>query len=180
MALSATIHNFTIGLSDVDRGVYQTLALKLARHPSESAEHLVTRLLAYCLEYAEGLAFSRGLSAAEEPALAVRDLTGALQVWIDVGSPTAARLHKAAKAAPRVVVYTHRDPALLRRQLAGEKIHRSEALELYAIDRDVIEGLVTRLERRMTFELSVTDRHLFISVGEATLSGDVETIRLEA
>jgi len=180
VALSATIHNFTIGLSDVDRGVYQTLALKLARHPSESAEHLVTRLLAYCLEYAEGIAFSRGLSAAEEPALAVRDLTGALQVWIDVGSPTAARLHKAAKAAPRVVVYTHRDPALLRRQLAGEKIHRSEALELYAIDRDVIEGLVTRLERRMTFELSVTDRHLFISVGEATLSGDVETIRLEA
>jgi len=137
-------------------------------------------LLAYCLEYAEGIAFSRGLSAAEEPALAVRDLTGALQVWIDVGSPTAARLHKAAKAAPRVVVYTHRDPALLRRQLAGEKIHRIEALELYAIDRDVIEGLVTRLERRMTFELSVTDRHLFISVGEATLSGDVETIRLEA
>ena len=178
MALSATIHNFTIALSDVDRGVYETLALKLARHPSESAEYLVTRLLAYCLEYAEGIAFSRGLSEPEQPALAVRDLTGTLKSWIDVGSPDAARLHKAGKAAPRVVVYTHRDPALLRRQLEGEKIHRPEALELYAIDRGLTDGLVQRLERRMSFELSVTDRHLFISLGEATLSGPVERFRL--
>src|SRR6185295_2522662 len=176
VALSATIYNFTIGLSDVDRAVYDTLLLKAARHPSESAEHLVTRVLAYCLEYAEGIAFSRGISSPDEPALAVRDLTGALKVWIDIGSPDAARLHKAAKAAPRVAVYTHKDPAQLRQQLAGEKIHRAEALELYAIDRDVIAGLVKRLERRMNFDLSVTDRHLFISVGNETLSGDVSRI----
>jgi len=178
VALSATIHNFTIGLSDVDRGVYETLALKLARHPSESAEYLVTRLLAYCLEYAEGIAFSRGLSEPEQPALAVRDLTGVLKSWIDIGSPDAARLHKAGKAAPRVAVYTHRDPALLLRQLAGEKIHRPEALELYAIDPALIGGLVQRLERRMAFDLSVTDRHLYLSLGEATLSGAVERFRL--
>jgi uncharacterized protein YaeQ len=178
VALSATIHNFTIGLSDVDRGVYETLALKLARHPSESAEYLVTRLLAYCLEYAEGIAFSRGLSEPEQPALAVRDLTGVLKSWIDIGSPDAARLHKAGKAAPRVAVYTHRDPALLQRQLAGEKIHRPEALELYAIDPALIGGLVQRLARRMAFDLSVTDRHLYLSLGEATLSGTVERFRL--
>ena len=178
LALSATIYNFSIQLSDVDRGVYEALALKLARHPSESAENLVTRLLAYCLEYAEGIAFSRGLSESEQPALSVRDLTGALKVWIDVGSPDAARLHKAGKAAPRVVVYTHKDPAQLQRQLEGEKIHRPEALELYAVDRDIVAGLVQRLERRMAFDLSVTDRHLFISVGNATLSGSVEPIPL--
>ena len=106
MALSATIYNFTIGLSDVDRGVYETLALKLARHPSESAEYLVTRLLAYCLEYVEGIAFSRGLSEPEQPALSVRDLTGTLKSWIDVGSPDAARLHKAGKAARAVFTPT--------------------------------------------------------------------------
>jgi uncharacterized protein YaeQ len=178
LALSATIYNFSIQLSDVDRGVYEALALKLARHPSESAENLVTRLLAYCLEYTEGIAFSRGLSESEQPALSVRDLTGALKVWIDVGSPDAARLHKAGKAAPRVVVYTHKDPAQLQRQLEGEKIHRPEALELYAIDRDIVAGLVQRLERRMAFDLSVTDRHLFISVGDATLSGTAERIFL--
>ncbi len=180
MALSATIYNFSIQLSDVDRGVYEALALKVARHPSETGEHLITRVLAYCLEYAEGIGFSRGISEPEEPALAVRDLTGVLKVWIDIGAPDAARLHKAGKAAPRVAVYTHKDPAQLRLQLAGEKIHRAEALELYAIDRELVAGLVKRLERRMQFDLSVTDRHLFVSVGDATLSGDVEAINLDA
>ena len=178
MALTATIHTFSIQLSDVDRAVYEALALKVARHPSESAEHLLTRVLAYCLEFAEGIGFSRGISEPEEPALSVRDLTGTLKVWIDIGSPDAARLHKAGKAAPRVAVYTHKDPAQMRHQLAGERIHRAEALELYAIDRELIAGLVQRLQRRMNFDLSVTDRHLFLSIGDATLSGDVERISL--
>ena len=179
MALSATIYNFAVNLADADRGVYEALALKAARHPSESAEFLVSRVLAYCLEYAEGIAFSRGISEPEEPALSVRDLTGVLKAWIDIGSPDAARLHKASKAAPRVAVYTHKDPALLRRALVGEKIHRVEALELYAFDRELIDGLVKRLERRMRLSLSVTDRHLFVSVGDATLSGAVERVRLD-
>jgi uncharacterized protein YaeQ len=179
MALTATIYTISIGLSDVDRSVYETLALKVARHPSETEEHLLTRVLAYCLEYAEGIAFSRGISDPDEPALSVRDLTGALKVWIDIGSPDAARLHKAGKAAPRVAVYTHKSPAQLRKQLAGERIHRADALELYAIDRDLIAGLVKRLERRMSFDLSVTDRHLFLSVGNTTLSGAVDRFRLE-
>jgi len=179
MALTATIYTFAIQLSDVDRGVYEPLSLKVARHPSESAEHLVTRVLAYCLEYAEGIAFSRGISDPDEPALSVRDLTGALKVWIDIGSPDAARLHKAGKSAPRVAVYTHKDPALLRRQLEGEKIHRPEALELHAIDRELVAALVRALERRMKIDLSVTDRHLFLSIGEITLSGAVERIVLE-
>ena len=180
MALGATIYNFSVQLSDVDRGVYETLALKVARHPSESAEFLVTRVLAYCLEFAEGIAFSRGISEPDEPALSVRDLTGALKVWIDIGSPDAARLHKAAKAAPRVAVYSHRAPAQIRQQLAGERIHRGDALELYAIDRALVAGLVERLERRMAIDLSVTDRHLFLSVGDVTLSGAVDRVRLDA
>ncbi len=178
MALSATIYNFSIQLSDVDRGVYEALALKVARHPSETEEHLLTRVLAYCLEFAEGIGFSRGISNPDEPALSVRDMTGALRVWIDIGAPDAARLHKAGKAAPRVALYTHKDPAQIQRQLAGERIHRSEALELYAIDRDLIAGLVRLLERRMKIDLSVTDRHLFLSIGDATLSGAVERIDL--
>ena len=179
MALTATIYNFTIQLSDVDRAVYETLALKAARHPSESGEYLVTRVLAYCLEYAEGIGFSRGISDPDEPALSVRDLTGTLKVWIDIGSPEAARLHKASKAAPRVAVYTHKDPAQIQRQLAGERIHRPEALELYAIDRELVAGLVKVLERRMKIDLSVTDRHLFLSIGDITLSGSVERVRLD-
>ena len=180
LALGATIYNFTIQLSDVDRGVYQSLALKVARHPSEAEDHLVARVLAYCLEFTEGLSFSRGLAEPEEPALAVRDLTGELRAWIDIGAPDAARLHKAAKAAPRVAVYTHKAPAVLLRQLEGERIHRAQTIELYALDRELIAGLAGRLERRMAFDLSVTDAHLFISMDGLTLSGAIERLALEA
>jgi len=179
MALGATIYHFPVQLSHVDRGVYEALAVKVARHPSEAEDYLVARVLAYCLEYSEGLAFSRGgLSDPDEPALAVRDLTGALCAWIDVGAPDAARLHKAGKAAPRVAVYTHKQPAALLRQLEGERIHRADAIELYAFDRELVSGLVARLERRMAFDLSVTDGHLFISVGGDTLSGELQRLSL--
>ncbi len=110
VALTATIYTADIDLADHDRGVYETLALRVARHPSESDEYLVTRLLAYALEYTEGLEFSTGgLSSPDDPALAVRDLTGALRAWIEIGWPDGARLHKAAKASPRVAVYPHKD-----------------------------------------------------------------------
>ncbi|MEP6691425.1 MAG: YaeQ family protein, partial [Gemmatimonadaceae bacterium] len=149
MALSSTVYTLTIQLANVDRGVYETLALRVARHPSETEEYLLTRVLAYCLEYAEGIEFSKGLSEPDEPAIAVRDLTGALRAWIEIGAPDAARLHKASKAAPRVVVYTHKDPVQYVRQLAGERIHRADAIELYAVDRDLLAALAARLERRM-------------------------------
>jgi uncharacterized protein YaeQ len=171
MALGATIFNFDIDLADADRGVYETLALRVARHPSESEEYLVTRLLAYCLEYREGIAFSNGIADPDEPAITVRDLTGALLAWIDIGAPDAARLHKAAKAAPRVVVYTHRDPDQLVRQWAGERIHRAGDLELYRVDRDLLAGMVAALERRMSFAMSVTDRHVYVSLGSNGIDG---------
>jgi uncharacterized protein YaeQ len=174
VALTATIYTFDVQLADVDRGVYETLALRVARHPSETEEYLLTRVLAYCLEYAEGIEFSKGLAEPDEPALAVRDLTGARRAWIEVGAPDAARLHRASKATPRVAVYTHKDPAQLLRQLAGARIHRAEALEVYGVDRELLAGLAARLERRMSLELAVTDRHLFVTTGGATLSGAVE------
>lgn len=173
MALNATIYNFDIDLADTDRHVYESVALRMARHPSESEEYLVTRLLAYLLELSEGIEFSRGVSDADEPAITVRDLTGAVTSWIEIGAPDAARLHKASKAARRVAVYTHKDPAQFLRQLAGEKIHRIEALELYAVDRRLVSALAARLERRLALSISVTDRELFVSVGSETLTGSV-------
>jgi uncharacterized protein YaeQ len=177
MALGATIYNFEVQLSNVDRGVYEKLSIKAARHPSESDEYLVTRVLAYCLEYTEGIAFSKGgLSNPDEPPIAVRDLTGVLQAWIDIGLPDAARLHRASKAAPRVAVYTHRDPDALRKNLDGARIHRQEALELYAFGRDLISALVKNLERRTAWDVSLTDGSLFVGVGTATLAGEVTAL----
>jgi uncharacterized protein YaeQ len=178
MALSSTMYVFTVRLADADRAVYETLELRVAQHPSESPEFLVVRVLAYCLEYTEGIAFSKGLSDPEEPAILVRDLTGALQSWIEVGMPEAARLHKASKAARRVVVYTHRDVEPWLARLEGERIHRAEALEIFAVDRELVAGFVSRLTRRMEFDLSVSERHLYISLGDTTFSGIVEAKRL--
>jgi uncharacterized protein YaeQ len=178
MALTATIYNFDIELADSDRKVYDSLALRVAKHPSESEEYLVARVLAYLVEYAEGIEFSRGVSSPDEPAIAIRDLTGAIRTWIDVGTPDAARLHKASKAAARVVVYTHKDPAQFLKQLAGERIHRAEALELYAFDRTLVSQLVERLDRRVTFSLSINDGELYVSIGSENLSGKV--VRLTA
>lgn len=177
MALTATIYNFDVDLSDTDRGVYETLALRVARHPSESEEYLVARVLAYLLEFEDGIEFSRGISTPDEPAIAVRDLTGALRVWIDIGTPDAARLHKASKLAPRVAVYTHKDPGQFLKQLTGKTIHNAGALELYAMDRALVSALVTRLERRLAFSVSVTERELYISIGPDQLTGRVDTLR---
>lgn len=179
MALTSTVYTFDIQLADVDRGVYESLALRVPMHPSESEPYFVARLLAYCLEYAEGIQFSRGVSDPDEPTIAIRDLTGALTAWIEIGAPDAARLHKASKASPRVAVYTHRDPVSVQRQLAGEKIHRAESIPLFALDRELIAELANRLERRMKFDLSVTDGTLYVVLGNDTLSGVVERLALQ-
>ena len=178
MALTATIYNFDIDLADSDGGVYESIALRVAQHPSESDEYLIGRVLAYLLEYQEGIEFSRGVSDPDEPMISVRDLTGRIQSWIDIGTPDGARLHKASKATDRVVVYCHKDPSQWLKQLADAKIHRAAALELYAIDRKLVADLVARMDRRMSFAVSISGRELFVSIGSDNLSGHVSPLDL--
>jgi uncharacterized protein YaeQ len=169
--LTATIYNFDIDLSDHDRGVYETLALRVARHPSESEEYLWTRVLAYAVEFVEGIEFSPGgLSDSDQPAIVIRDLTGRIRSWIEVGAPDAARLHKAAKAAARVAVYTHKDPLQLVNRLISERIYKADAIEFYSFDRGFIAGLSEYLDRRVTFALSVTDREVYVSIADRTFT----------
>jgi uncharacterized protein YaeQ len=173
VANPSTLFNFEIELSDSDRSVYETLELRVPCHPSEAPEYFVARLLAYCLEVTEGLAFGKGISEPNEPALAVHDLTGQLKVWIEIGAPGARRIHKASKAADRVVIYTHKDPALLLSQWEGERIHRAAAVELYSLDQTLIKSFAQALTRRMKFELSVSGGHLYLTLGDELLSGEV-------
>lgn len=139
----------------------------------------MTRVLAYCLEYTEGLAFGRGISEPDDPPLSVRDLTGALLVWIEIGAPDATRLHKASKAAARVAVYTHKEPRILLAQWQGERIHKAEALEIYSLDREMIAELVSLIDRRTRMAVSVTDRQLYLTVGDVTVTGAVERLLLQ-
>ncbi len=178
MALTSTMYTVDVALSDVDRGVYESLSIKAACHPSETEEYFATRILAYCLEYTEGISFSKGLSEPDVPAISVRDLTGALTAWIEVGSPDAARLHKASKASPRVAVYTHKEPRLFLRAYEGERIHKAEALELYAVDRELLAEFVQRLDRRVKFSMTVTDHQIFLDFDGDTVHGAVERLTL--
>ncbi|MEO8307683.1 MAG: YaeQ family protein [Pseudomonadota bacterium] len=169
MALGATIYAFDIELNDVDRNVYQSLNLRVAQHPSETQDYLVARVLAYCLEYAEGIGFSKGLSDPDDPAIFVRDLTGTLQVWVDIGLPEPERLHRASKAAPRVVVYTHKDPSQWALRIAEANIHRAHKLEVFAFDRAWIAQIVARLDRRMALSLARSESEIYLTVGSDTL-----------
>jgi len=175
MAIGSTMHTFTVHLADVDRGVYDELSLRIARHPSETAANVLLRVLAYALEYEDGIAFSEGISATAEPAVLVRDATGRMTAWIDVGAPDAARLHSASKAADRVAVYTHREPSRLAQAWAGKTIHRAADIPVYSFDRDFVDDAASALERRSTLTVSVTERQLYLDVnGRFTSSAIAE------
>ncbi|MFG6403457.1 MULTISPECIES: YaeQ family protein [unclassified Microbacterium] len=173
MATGATMYTFEVQLADVDRSVYEQLTLRVARHPSETAQYMITRLLAYCLEYEEGIAFSDGLSSTEEPAVIVRDLTGTILAWIEVGAPDAARLHYGSKSAERTVVYTHRDPAKVAAPWAGKRIHRSEDLVLRSFDPGFIDAVAAALDRRNTMTVSVTESQLYVELNGVTVDSAV-------
>ena len=170
MAQTATIYNVTIDLSDLDRGVYETLDLRVARHPSETAEYMLVRLLAYCLEYQEGIALTEGLSSGDEPALVVRDLTGRTTAWIEVGLPDASRLHRGSKLAGRAAVYTHRDARQLLSQLSGAKIHRAADIPIRAFDRTAVEEVAALIERRTSMAISVSGGDLLVALGDRTFT----------
>jgi uncharacterized protein YaeQ len=170
MALTATIHGFEIELADIDRGVYETLSLRLARQPSETLEYMLTRLLAYCLEYTEGIEMTEGVASGSEPAVLVRDLTGRVTSWIEVGMPDAPRVHRGSKFAGRVALYTHRDVARVLAELDGKKVHRATEIPVYAFGQGFVEQVAAGLERRAVVSVSVTERQLYLDVNGRTFN----------
>lgn len=173
MATGATIHTFEVQLADVDRGVYDDLTLRMARHPSETGVYMITRLLAYCLEYEEGIAFTEGVAATDEPAVLVRDLTGRVTAWIEIGAPDATRLHFGSKLADRTTIYTQRDPARVVLQWAGKTIHNADAIVLHSFDPGFIDDAAALIERRNTVTLSRTEGQLYLELNGAHLSSAV-------
>jgi uncharacterized protein YaeQ len=173
MALTATLHTLRVALSDTDRGVYESFELRIARHPSEGLPYMLTRTLAYCLLWQADLAFSKGLSAPDEPALWVRTLDGRVRLWVDVGQPSAERLHKASKAAEGVVVCTYQDPRILRRALAGARIHRADAIELIAMPQPLLTALEAQLAKRMDWEVLVTGGQLYVTSSGQTHEAEI-------
>lgn len=179
MAIGTTIHTFDIQLADVDRGVYDEVSLRVARHPSETDAFMVTRLLAYLLEYEEGIGFSpNGIASTDEPAVQVRDRTGRLTAWIDVGAPDADRVHFGSKLADRVAVYTHRDPGKLLANWAGKRIHRAEDVVVRSFDPAFVDAVAGDLARRNAVTLSVTEGQLYVEINGAAHSAHLGDHRI--
>jgi uncharacterized protein YaeQ len=129
---------------------------------------MLVRILAYCLEYQEGIEMTPGVSSADEPAVVIRDLTGRITAWIEVGLPDAERVHRGSKLAGRVAVYTHRDVRQLLSQLAGHRIHRPDTIRIRSFERATIDEIADLIERRSSFALTVSGGDLHLSFADRT------------
>ena len=178
MALTATLRRFEIQIADADRGVYETLDVRAAQHPSESERFLIARMVARVLEHAEGVEFSRGLSSDDEPALWQKNLRGELQAWIEVGSPSVERLHKATKQCKRVAVYAWRQVERLAEDIAEFGVHRKEELELYAFDEAFLDAASKTLDRNNKWDLAVSGGAIYLTVGTTLCEGNVVRVAI--
>ncbi len=172
------LHRFEIRLADVDRGVYTDLDLRVARHPSEDNPYLLTRVLAFALEHKDGLAFSKGLSEADEPALWVKSGDGRILDWIEVGSPAPDRLHRASKACGRVVVWCHRRPDLLQQRCAKEKVHKAEQITLVKMPGELLAALEPKLDRNNRWDLSRLEGRVTVVVDGEAIEAAIDSVPL--
>lgn len=175
MALTATLYRFKIELSDIDRGVYDTLDLRVAMHPSESMPFLLTRVLAFGLSLEDGLEFSPGgLSDTDEPCIRSQSMKGGVRLWIEIGNPSVRKLHKASKAAEAVKVFTYKDPGALLREISGANVHKIEEIEIYSFSNAFLDQLGELLQKDNRWSLVHTDGSLTISSGERSVQGEAK------
>jgi uncharacterized protein YaeQ len=169
MAQPSTVYKTSIQLSDVDRGVYESLLATVARHPSETEERLVARLLAYAIFHEPELAFTRGICAADEPDLWVKGGDGRVRLWVEVGLPEADRIVKASRHAGRVALLA------CGRALAGWERQQLPRLEnianltIIGIDQAFINWVAAHLERSINWSITISEGTIYMTIGEETM-----------
>jgi uncharacterized protein YaeQ len=165
MALKATIFKAAVQVADVERGYYAGHALTLARHPSETDERMMVRLLAFALNAHEHLGFGAGLSSDEEPHLSLADLTGEIQLWIEVGLPDEKRVRRACGRARRVVVYSYGRGAAKWWEEVGDSVSRSANLRVVELPEAATRELAALAQRNMALDCTVNDGQAWVSDG---------------
>jgi uncharacterized protein YaeQ len=169
MALPATVYKASIQLADVDRGVYETLQATVAQHPSETEERLVARLLAFALFHEEELAFTKGLSATDEPDLWVIGADGRARSWVEVGLPEPERIVKASRHSGRVALLACGRGAASWEEQQLPKLARLTNLTVIGIDHAFIGRVAALLERSINWSITITEGSIYLTVGEETL-----------
>jgi uncharacterized protein YaeQ len=178
MALKATIFKADLSIADMDRGYYADHSLTLARHPSETDERMMARLLAFALHADERLVFGKGLCVDDEPDLWLKDLTGAIELWIDVGLPDEKWLRKACNRAGRVVLlcYGGRQVDVWWPQIQG-KLARLDNLAIYNLGPEASQGLADMAARTMRLQCTIQDGQVFITDGVRTVHLEPATLK---
>ena len=177
MALKATIFKAQLQVSDMDRNHFGTHALTLARHPSETDERMMVRLLAFALNAHEHLAFGKGLSESEEPDLWQKDLTGAIEHWIEVGQPDDKRLLRACGRANRVTVYAYGNRAELWWRPLAEKLERAKNLAVWRVPATAAQALEKLAARSMELQCTVQEGRLYFSNTAATVEMELVALK---
>ena len=172
MALKATICKASLQIADIDRAYYADHALTVARHPSETDERMMVRILAFALNAHEHLAFGKGLSDTDEPDLWQRDLTGAVGHWIEVGQPDDKRLLRACGRADRVTVYAYGNRAEQWWKPLAEKLDRARNLAVWRVPASALAALERLAERNMRLQCTLQD-------GQIYLGNAAESVHLE-
>jgi uncharacterized protein YaeQ len=178
MALKATIYKADLQVSDMDRHYYGSHSLTIARHPSETDERMMVRILAFALHAHEALAFGKGLSTDDEPDLWQKDLTGAIELWLDVGQPDDKRIMKACGRSERVVVYSYSAASNVWWNQVASRIERARNVSVFNIPAAASQALAGLAQRTMQLQCTIQDRHVWIDNG--TSSVDIELAELRA
>ena len=168
MALPSTIHRVNIELSDIDRGVYESLQATVARHPSETEDRLVARLLAYSLFYEPELTFTKGISAVDEPDLWLKGPDGRVLLWVEVGIPESDRIIKAGRHSERVALVACGKTFLNWEQQHLQKLKAVKNLTVISFDQVFINSLVSKLDRSISWSVTISDGNLYINAGDET------------
>jgi len=176
MALKATIFKTELQIADMDRGYYASHALTLARHPSETDERMLIRVLAFCRHAHEDLSFTRGLSTDDEPDLWQRDLTGRIEVWIDIGMPDEKRIRKACGRAAQVFIYSHSGHgAELWWQKIRDRLERFDNLSVVSIDVAAGQSLARLAQRTMQLQCTIQDGQIWLADADTSVQADLAT-----
>jgi len=179
MALKATIYKAELSIADMDRNYYATETLTLARHPSETDERMMVRLLAYAIHAHEQLTFTKGLFDVDEPDLWQKDLTGAIDLWIEVGQPDDKRLLKGCGRSAQVVVYSYSATSHIWWKPLANKVERAKNLTVINLDSDATAAMAAMAQRNMQLQCTIQDGQIWLTDGTTTVEVARETLKGE-
>ncbi|MBC3916379.1 YaeQ family protein [Undibacterium sp. CY18W] len=177
MALKSIIYKADLNISDMDRGYYADHNLTIARHPSETDERMMIRVLAFAIHAAERLEFGKGISDTEEPDIWLKDYTDAIQLWVEVGQPDDRRLLKACGRSEQVIVYSFASASDIWWKAMNSRLDRAKNLRVMNIPSEQSQALEKLAQRNMQLQCTIQDGQIWMSAGDASVQIDLETLK---